>query len=686
MNSVIDNPIVLVITLLTKDVLNMYKEHEILFTPFKIRDCEIKNRFVMAAMGTGGMVNSDGTFNERGVEYYVERAKGGVGLIVTGTMYVENDIEKVLHGVMPVPTQNKNKFIITSSEMIERIHAYDCKIFAQLTAGFGRVMSPHLLLRPPVSSSETGSFWNDDLKCRELTVDEIHTIIEKCAESALICKDAGYDGVEIHAVHEGYLLDQFALSLFNKRTDEYGGDLKGRLKFACDIVKRIKQKCGQEYPVLLRYSLKSFIKGIRKGGLPNENFVELGRDTDEGLEAAGILTEAGYDCLDVDSGSYEAWYWAHPPLYFEKGVNIPFGKMIKDKIDVPVIITGKMEDPSLSSKAIINGATDMIGLGRSLLADPHIVKKIKENRYAYIRPCLGCHDGCMNRLVSSKAMCCAVNPTSGREALLALKPVIKKKRVLIVGAGISGMEAARILKLRGHEVVICEKESQAGGVIKVYNSSDYKQGCRELIDWYLREVEDLNIPIYYNTEINELNIDNYERDILIFATGSIPKELKIEGNNKLIKAEDLLNKKYDVGETVVIIGGGLVGCELAFNLAKNKKQVFILETRNEILNDKNIPKMNRDMLIDLLHLHKVKIQSCVKINSIKDGIIKYSINDINIELKADNFVYAIGYESNDNLYRRMMLKEKEIYLLGDARQVKNIMYSIWDAYELANNL
>lgn len=666
--------------------LYMKNEHKVLFKPFKIGNCEIKNRYVMVAMGTSGMVTTEGTFNERGVDYYIERAKGGVGLIITGTMYVENDIEKVLPGVMPIPTQNSNKFIITSSEMIERVHAYNCKIFAQLTAGFGRVISPHLLMDSPISSSETEFYWDENLKCRELTINEIHTIIEKCAESAFICQSAGYDGVEIHAVHEGYLLDQFAISYFNKRKDEYGGDLKGRLKFACDIVKCIKERCGNNFPVILRYSLKSFIKGKRKGGLPNENFIELGRDIEEGIEAARILTEAGYDCLDVDSGSYEAWYWAHPPMYFKKGMNITFGEIIKREINVPVIIAGRMENPDLASSAINSCEIDLIGLGRSLLADPYTVNKIKEERFEVIRPCIGCHEGCMNRLVSSKHMSCAVNPISGREGEMGLKPIYTKKKILVVGAGIAGMEAARVLKLRGHHVSIYEKESRAGGILKIYNSSGDKEDVKSLIDWYVRQLNEINVPIYYNTEVNESNIDHYKKDIIILATGSKPKQLNLSNSGEVINAEEVYVSKEFVNSNVGIIGGGLVGCELALILAKKNNKVYIFEELAEVLKDRNIPKMNKTMLIDLLEIYNVKSISNAKVLSYHNNKLKYVSNNVEFQLHLDHLINAIGYKSNDDLYQKLILKEKELYILGDAKQVKNIMYAIWDAYELANNL
>lgn len=665
----------------------MKQEHKILFEPYKIAGCELKNRYVMAAMGTGGMVTKENTFNERGVEYYVERAKGGVGLLITGTLYVENEIEKAVPGVMPCPTDNPGAFTMTSSEMCERVHAYGSKIFAQLTAGFGRVLKPHLYAGEAVSVSPMDNYWDSSVKCRELTREEIQTIVEKSGDTALICKNAGFDGVEIHAVHEGYLLDQFAISLFNKRTDEYGGDLRGRLKFACDIVKNIKAKCGQDFPVVMRYSLKSYIKDLHQGGLPGEDFVELGRDIDEGIEAAKILAEAGYDALDVDAGTYDSWYWAHPPMYFEKGMNLPFGQIVKENLDIPVLVAGRMEDPDLAAAAIRDGKTDLVCLGRGLLADPDIVNKIHADRFEYVRPCLGCHEGCMNRLVTARPMSCAVNPQVGREKLYGLRPVIQKRNILVVGAGVSGMEAARVLKTRGHNVTILEKNSRAGGVLHIAGAPRFKEDDLKLIGWYVRTLEELGVEIRYNTAATPELLKTIPHDAVIVATGSTPRELRLPGEHTMYKAEDLLSGQHEPGKDVAIIGGGLVGCELALDLAEKGHGVTLVEALPAILSaGAPIPHMNKMMLLDLLNFHGVKRLEGVRVESVEGSTIHYTKDGQAGTLCADTVAYAIGYQSNRALYQEIQMEDTEVYLLGDARRPRNIMYSIWDAYELANNL
>ena len=325
--------------------------YEPLFTPFSIRNTRIKNRYFMAAMGTVTHNDEDGAYLPDAVDYFVRRAAGGVGLIITGANWVDNNIEVHSPGSFPCPTICPGKYIKAARELTDRVHAFDTKIFVQLTAGLGRSAMPAMIHdRKFVAPSTISNRWNPRIECRELTTEEVERLVEQFGVSAAIAKKCGYDGVEVHAVHEGYLLDCFAMSLFNKRTDKYGGDLNGRLRFAIEIVQKIKQYCGEDFPVILRFSLKSYIKDLRQGAVPGETFTELGRDTDEGLQAARILVDAGYDALDVDAGTYDSWYWAHPPMYFDKGVYLPFAEQVKQVVDVPVLAAGRMDDPDLARR------------------------------------------------------------------------------------------------------------------------------------------------------------------------------------------------------------------------------------------------------------------------------------------------------------------------------------------------
>ncbi|ALP36175.1 2-enoate reductase [Paenibacillus sp. IHB B 3084] len=666
----------------------MKEEHQILYEPMKIGKLEIKNRFVMAPMGPGGLCDADGTFNERGVEYYVERAKGGTGLLITGVTMVENEIEKCALPSMPCPTLNPLNFVKTGKMMTERIHAYGAKIFLQLSAGFGRVSIPSIVGKTAVAPSPIPHRWLPDVTCRELTIDEIHTYIRKFAESAAIAKKAGFDGIEIHAVHEGYLLDQFAISFFNHRKDEYGGSLRNRLRFAIEIVQAIKAECGQDFPVSLRYSIKSFIKDWRQGGLPGEEFKEQGRDIEEGIEAAKILEEAGYDAFNGDVGSYDSWYWAHPPMYQEKGLYLPYNKILKTILKVPVITAGRLDNPDLASKAIREGKTDMIALGRPLLADADIPNKIKAGKIEKIRPCLSCQEGCMGRLASFATISCAVNPACGREKDYALGKADQSKKVLVIGGGPAGCEAARVAAIRGHHVTLFDKNNRLGGNLIPGGIPDFKEDDHLLATWYEGELKDLKVDVRLNTEVNRTTVKEYAADAVIFATGSSPKTFSIGTSTKVYSAEEVLLGKKDPGASTVIVGGGLVGCETALWLADQGKKVTLVEMQEDILTVGGpLCHANEDMLRDLVAFKDIHLLTNTKIVDANDQefVLKNKNGEETI-LKADSAILAVGYTPQQSLYEDIQNDVSEAYLIGDAKQVQNIMYAVWDAYEVTRNI
>lgn len=662
----------------------MNSKHKILFTPFKIGNVEIKNRFVMAPMGTG-MCTHEGAFTERAADFYAERAKGGTGLIITGCACVENEIERFKDGAMQCPTISVGAFIKTATLITERIHAFGAKIFLQLTAGFGRVVSPAILNGDAVSASFVSNFWDEKLNCRELTVQEIENIVKKSGEASEIARITGFDGVEIHAVHEGYLLDQFALSLFNKRKDHFGGSLENRLRFASEIVQEIKKKAGSDYPVTLRYSLKSCIKNIRKGGLPGEEYKELGRDISEGMEAAKILEKAGYDGFDVDAGTYDSWYWSHPPMYQKKGLYLDYAEILKKNIDSPVIAAGRMEDPDLAAASIIDGRTDMVAIGRGLLADAHIPLKIRTGQSDRIRPCLGCHQGCMERLVTAKVLSCAVNPVAGRENTYSLTPAMEKKKILIVGAGIAGMEFARVSTLRGHHIEIYEKSDRAGGCLIPGGSPSFKEDDRRLVKWYEKELDKLDIKIKYSSEVGKADLEQSDCDVIVIATGGKPANIRIKGDEEknILQAVDVLNGK-NTGDKVLIIGGGLVGCELALYLTEKGKTVIIAETLSDILIGTGaIPYMNRIMLKDLLAFKHVTVFTDTNVVEVGKNFAVLEKSGKKEKIEVTDVISAAGFRADKFLYEKLINTGKESYIIGDAREVKNIMTAIWDAYEVA---
>lgn len=658
-----------------------------LFTPMKIASLELKNRFALAPMGPLGLADAEGGFNQRGIDYYTERAKGGTGLIITGVTFVDNEVEE--HGMpnCPSPTHNSVHFVRTAKEMTERIHAYQSKVFLQMSGGFGRVTIPtNLGEHPPVAPSPIQHRWLDKT-CRELNIKEIKSIVKKFGEGAYNAKRAGFDGVQIHAVHEGYLIDQFAISLFNNRDDEYGGPLENRLRFAREIVEEIKDRCGEDFPVTLRYSPKSFIKGLRDGALPGEEFNEKGRDLEEGIKAAKLLVDYGYDALDVDVGSYDSWWWSHPPMYQDKGLYMPYAKLVKENVDVPVLCAGRMDDPKMASQAIADEVCDVVSLGRPLLADPDYVNKLRRGDIEDIRPCISCQEGCMGRIQEYSMLNCAVNPQACRERVTAYNPVTNNKNVLVVGGGAAGCEAARVLALRGHQVELMEKTDRLGGNLIPGGAPDFKEDDIALADWYTKQLEKLGVSVRYNTAATKKSILDASFDAVIIATGSTPKMISLGGDHNLISAEEVLREEKDCGEKTVIIGGGLVGCETALWLAQNGKDVTIVETLDKLLkNNGPLCHANSEMLEKLIPYNNIEVITSAKASSYKNGTLKIELEKKEKEINCDSVILAVGYEKEDSLYQELKFEIPEIYLLGDAKKVANIMYGIWDAFEVANHI
>ncbi|HHY93419.1 MAG TPA: FAD-dependent oxidoreductase [Firmicutes bacterium] len=660
-----------------------------LLEPFRIGKVEIKNRVAMAPMGIGGLATLEAGFSQRAIDYYVERAKGGTGLIITGVVKVENEIEKFHEPLLvPCATYNPAHFIQTAAELTERVRAYGSKIFLQLTAGFGHNAPPMMLAGHPVAPSAIPDYWVPTVTCRELTTDEVETLVRKFGESARIAAMSGFDGIEIHAVHEGYLLDQFTMSFFNRRTDKYGGDLQGRLTFPVEIVKTIKREVGRDFPVILRFSIKSYIKGWNQGGLPGEDFAEQGRDTEEGLRAARILEQAGYDAFDADAGSYEAWYWAHPPIYQEHGLYLPLTEKLKQVVRVPVLVAGRMELPDLAEKTLAEGkAADMVVLGRGLLTDPHWVRKVEADRPERIRPCIGCHDGCLGRIFIGRPLSCAVNPAVGRETIYALDKTNEPKKITVVGGGVAGLEVARTAAIRGHQVVLYEKANALGGHLIEAAVPKFKADLARLLDWYKVELQNLPVQVNTGTEVTPQMVERERADITVIATGSDPVVPQVPGINsdKVMTATDVLLGQKVPAQNVLVIGGGLIGCETALWLAQQGKKVTIVEALGDLMTAGiPVPHPNRTMLIDLLKLNKVEvITDHALFEVLADGGLLVDHNFQRRKQPADSIVLAVGLKPRRTLYDALVGRIPNLYLIGDAREARNVMYAIWDAYEVA---
>lgn len=679
----------------------MDKQYEPLFTPWKINSLEIKNRIVMTSMGGTNLLGwmEINHFDKAGAELIMQVAKNNVGLILPGCQPVYNP----MFGQWLYKKDGMYKEL---KEFMKEFHKTGAKLFIQLTAGFGRSFTissmMEMLYTNPVLNAVSKPFmnldkitaapspspnrWSDKVPSREMTVAEIEEFIKAFALTAKKLKEADVDGVEIHAVHEGYLLDQFTLKYVNKRTDEYGGSLENRYRFACEIVKAIKKECGDDFPVSLRYSVESKTKGFRKGALPGEEYVEAGRDMAESIEAVKLLKEAGYDMLNCDNGTYDAWYWAHPPIYMPENCNLQDVEELRKHTDLPVVCAGRL-NPDTAAEEIKEGRLDGAGFARSFLADPEWVTKLMNDRKDDIRPCILCHNGCFNMchykgvpndqslLDSLHLARCAVNAETMQTSKHYIKKTDKPKKVVIIGGGIAGMEAARVLKLRGHNPVIYEASDKLGGTFIPASSESYKGKLRELLEWYRKQMKDLKIEINLNSKIE--NISEFGDMPVIVATGSKPRKLNIPGFDKTIEACEYLNGKA-AGDNVAVIGGGLTGCEIAYELALQGKKVSIVEMKDDLIAQTGVCLANSSYLREWFELHKVPVYLNTALKEVKDDSIICINNNKEIEIKCDSVISSAGYIPDP-----LSPKKKNVYLIGDCDKVGNLRTVIWKAYECA---
>ncbi len=681
----------------------MDKKLEPLFTPWKIGNCEIKNRIVLTSMGGTNLFGwmEKNHFDKAGAKFVMEVAKNNVGLILPGC--------QPLYNPMMGQWLHKNKKMYDDlAKWMPEFHKTGAKLFVQLTAGFGRSFTVsslmEMLYNTPVinvlskpimnldritaSASPTPNRWSDKLPSREITKAEIAQIVDSFAQSSKLLKDAGVDGVEIHAVHEGYLLDQFTHKYVNRRTDEYGGSFENRYRFAVEVVQAIKKACGDDFPVSLRYSIVSKTKGFRKGALPGEEYVEVGRDMEESEKAAKYLQDAGYDCLNCDNGTYDAWYWAHPPIYMPENCNLEYVEHIKKFVDIPVICAGRM-DPEIAAKSVAEGKIDGAGFARPFLADQEWVTKMINGQEEDIRPCILCHNGCFNMchyngvpndqdLFDSLGLSrCAVNAETMQWNKHKIVPTKSPKTVHIIGGGIGGMEAARVLKLRGHNPIIHEKSDVLGGVFIPASAESYKGKLRDLLEWFKSQMTKLDIEVKFNDEITD--ISQFKGSPVIVATGSTPRILSgVPGYEKMIEGCDYLNGK-EVGETVAVIGGGLTGCEIAYELALTGKKPIIIEMKNDLIAQKGVCLANSSYLREWFALKEVPVHLETKLKEVKDGsIVCVNKDGEDIEIECDSVISCAGY-----IPAPVAQKSKNVYLVGDCLDVGNLRSVIWQAYKVA---
>ena len=686
----------------------MDKKYEALFTPWKIGDVEIKNRIVQPSMGGTSLFGwlEPCHFDKEAAYHILNRAQNNVGLVLPGMQCVRD--------TMGIPGrhwlyQNKKMFK-DLAEWLPEFHKTGAKLFIQLAGGFGRSMAINQMMVDMLknkafgklasgvvdvdyacaSASETPNRWYPELKSRPLTVEEIQEMVDAFGKTARLLREAGVDGVEIHAVHEGYLLDQFTIANMNYRTDQYGGSFENRFRFPVEIVQEIKKQCGNDFPVALRYSVVSKTKGFGEGAVPGEEFVEFGRDMAESEKAIKYLGDMGYDFFDCDNGTYDAWYWAHPPVYMDHNCNLADVEHIKQFTDKPVACAGKME-PEVAAAEIAAGKLDAVAIARQNLVDPEWINKIIDNRVEDIKPCINCHNACfsfnkskgtpnMQTLDDSLHLArCALTPPTMQHNKYKIVPTRHPKKVAIIGGGIGGMEAALVLKKRGHTPVIFEKADKLGGMYLYASAMSFKEADKQLLRWYERELKKYDIEVRFNMEINAPQTIRREFDEVIVSTGAMPKTLPVPGFNKTINFKQLLLKEVDAGDRIVFFGGGQSSCEAAYEMVLQGKHPIIVEYANDLIVTPGTCLANASFLREMLAFKKVPVYLEHTITEIGDGyvMVKPAKGGDAFKIECDSVVNGIGF-----VPAPVAATDKKVHHIGTCEKWGNLRDVIWGAWDV----
>ena len=684
--------------------MSMNKKYEPLFTPWKIGNVEIKNRIVQCSMGGTSLFGwlEPCHFDKEAANHLLERSKHNVGLVLPGMQCVRDTMGKRW-------LYQNDRMFKELAEWMPEFHKYGGKLFIQLAAGFGRSMAVNgmmvnLLKNPTLgklarpfldveyccaSASETPNRWVEGVNSRPMTVEEIHEMVEAFGKTAKKLRDAGVDGVEIHAVHEGYLLDQFTIANWNYRKDEYGGSFENRFRFPVEIVQCIHKYAGDDFPVSLRYSVVSKTKGWYKGAMPGEDFVEFGRDMAESEKAVKYLEEAGYAMFNCDNGTYDAWYWAHPPQYMPDNCNITEVEHIKNFTNAPVGCAGRME-PAFAAQEIAAGRLDAVAIARQNLVDPEWIDKILAGKEEDIKPCIRCHNGCFNfakykgtaniqSMEDSLHLArCALTPPTMQHNRYKIVPTQKPKKVAIVGGGIGGMECALVLKKRGHVPTIFEKTDVLGGMFLTASAMSFKENDKELVQWYLREIKREGIDVRFNTEVNDLGTLRGFDEIIV-ATGSVPRNMPaVKGFDKTITLTQLLREKKEVGDKVMFFGGGQSACEAAYEMILQGKHPMIVEYAKDLVPAQNVCLANASFLRDMMEYKNVPVYLESTITEIGDGYVIVRHKDGSTEkIECDDVVNGIGFVPTP-----IGEKKRNVHRVGDCVAIGNLRTAIWRAWDV----
>jgi len=636
--------------------------------PAFIGRMELRNRLVMPAMATN-FATPDGRVTERLIAYHRARAKGGVGLIVVEASYVHPGGKGFSNEVGIY----NDDLIPGLKRLVEAVHDGGAKIAIQLFHA-GRQTSSKITGQPLVAPSSVRYSPAEEMP-KELSLEEIRSLLQAFKDAARRARVAGFDAVEIHGGH-GYLLNQFFSPYTNKRTDRYGGSFENRVRFSLEVVAAVREAVGDDFPIIFRLSAEEYVSG----GLTLEDTKLLAKE----------MVRAGVSALHVSAGIRESGAMITPPMAVPQGCYVGYAMSIKEAIGgkVPVIAVGRIRDPLMAEQIISQGKADFVAMGRALLADPDLPNKAAEGKFEDIRRCIGCNEGCIGRLTKGLDITCTVNPLVGREAEFDLsQPAPRAKKVMVVGAGPAGLEAALIAALRGHRVTLYEREAELGGQVRVAAVPPYKAELRDLVDHLVGQVRKVGVTVKTEKEVTLGTVEAASPDVIIVATGGVPVRPEIPGADRdnVVLARDVLTGKARTGQRVVIVGGGLVGCETAEFLADKGKTVTVVEMLPAIASD--VEARTRTLLLRRMKEKNITVMVETVVEEIgPNEVIVNTKGERGTIADVDTVVLAVGYRSDNTLLELLQKSGTKAVGVGDCIKPRRILDAIHEGFRVAYKL